>query len=195
MRSYTNVRSVAAILTIATIVAFPLAARAITVDSAVKAPSAKQAHSALYSAVDRSFSAVAMDTPLARARARLAERRVGGCELEAGCDWLDANRVRHVFSGDSPSQLVLVIKSVRAADFGGRAISALGIGTARDQRTVMANVARFAPRLRFTCSSQGVSGNVGPVECSAMVDPGWVQIGFTRGGALQAVRFDANHFM
>jgi hypothetical protein len=147
--------------------------------------------SALYRAVDRSFSAIPMDTPLSRARARLTEQRVGGCERANDCDWLDANRTRHAFYGDTPANMTLFVKAAEASDFNGRTIPALGIGTARDQRTVMANIRRAFPRLAFTCDTLNASGNVGPVECSADVAPGWIQIGFTRRGVLQAVRFDA----
>jgi hypothetical protein len=174
-----------------------LAGSAAAAATIAKEPTAKvqASPSALYRAVDRSFSAFAIDTPLSRARAGLRERRADGCEQENSCIWFDANRTGHYFFGDSPSTLILVVKSVRAADFGRRAIPALGIGTARDQRTVMANVRRAFPRLAFRCGTERASGNVGPVECSADVAPGWVQIGFTRQGVLQAVRFDAYQFI
>jgi hypothetical protein len=154
-----------------------------------KAPMTKQARPALYGVIDRSFSSIAMETRLSTVRRSLRELRVGGCEMEAGCEWIDRNGVRHSFWGDSPADMALFVKIVQVTDVGARPIGALGIGTARTQAAVLANIRRFAPGLALRCGGRA-SGNVGPVECSGRVGEGWVQVGFTQRGTLQAVRFD-----
>ena len=151
--------------------------------------------SALYRQVDASFSPVPMDSSLAQLRRLVTTARATRCDQEGGCTWMSASRVEHYFYGETPASRVLVVKSLVASTAGRQPIAALGIGTARDQRTVMANIRRAFPRLSFRCRSDEVSGNVGPVECSADVAPGWVQIGFTGAGVLQAVRFDAYQFI
>ena len=74
-------------------------------------------------------------------------------------------------------------------------IGALDIGTARDQSEVMARVRRFLPDVAFDCDPSLVSGNVGPVECGATLNPGWVEIGFDHDGRLLRVRFDGYQFI
>jgi hypothetical protein len=151
--------------------------------------------SAIYRQVDASFSPLVMDTPLAQLRRQVTNPRAITCDEEGGCNWTNAAGVRHYFYGETPASRVLVNKYVGASNFARRPIAALGIGSARDQRTVLANIRRAFPRLNIRCDPERVSGNVGPVECSADVAPGWVQIGFTRAGVLQAVQFQAYQYI
>ncbi len=178
-------------------IAMAVTVAATAAESSTKRQTAKMqaGTSALYRQVDASFSPLAMDTPLAQLRRQPANARAIRCDEEGGCTWTNPGRVEHYFYGETPASRLLVVKSLVAGTMGSRPITALGIGTARDQRTVMANVRRAFPRLTFRCRSDEVSGNVGPVECSADVAPGWIQIGFTRAGVLQAVRFDAYQFI
>lgn len=141
--------------------------------------------------VDRSFSDIAIDS--APQPGVLTEDQRDGCEQWGECDWLDSDKVRHYLWGDGPNNLYVVVKTVTAADFTGRSISALGIGTARKQADVLANVRAFLPNVKIDCDGTA-SGNVGPVECGGTLNPGWFQIGFDREGNLLAVRFDGYQF-
>ncbi len=146
--------------------------------------------------VDRSFSAIAMDSYLSASVERLvvADDRPCGPPDHDECEWRDANGVRHYPWGDDATDLRIVIKFVNADEFLGRPIGALGIGMARQQAEVVANVRRFLPNVEVNCDPQHVSGNVGPVECGASLNPGWFQIGFDRDGNLLRIRFDAYQF-
>lgn len=149
--------------------------------------------SAIQRRVDASFSNIPVNTDLSTVRSRLRELRVHGCEQEHECNWVDSNGVEHYFFGDpeEASSRWMMIKIVEADRVGRRPISAFGIGTARTQAQVLANVRRFlGSAARVTCGGRP-SGNVGDVECGVSLSPGWAQIGFTRNGQLQAVRFDA----
>jgi hypothetical protein len=142
--------------------------------------------------VDASFSNIRVDTPLSAVRNRLREVRNASCVDEGECDWVDSTGVKHYFTGEGRNDnRTLLVKTVEASAFRGRPISAFGIGTARTQAQVLANVRRFLGREASLDCNGPVSGNVGPVECGVDLNPGWAQIGFTRQGQLQAVRFDA----
>ncbi len=143
--------------------------------------------------VDRSFSRFPIDSGYPTKDSVLIESRVGGCETSGECAWIDDNKVRHYFWAESPEGLYLVVKSVNAADFAGRPISALGIGMARNKADVVANVRRFLPDVEIDCDH--VSGNVGPVECGGTLNPGWFQIGFDLDGNLLTIRFDGYQFV
>lgn len=141
--------------------------------------------------VDRSFSDIAIDTS-PQSNAALNEERVDGCEQADECAWLDDNKVRHYFWSDGPANRYIVVKLIKASDFNGRPIPTLGIGDARKQADVLANVRRFLPDIEIECGQP--SGNVGPVECGGTLNPGWFQIGFDQEGNLLAVRFDGYEF-
>lgn len=143
--------------------------------------------------VDQSFSSIAIDSDFSSHRFALTEDRQDDCEILDGCDWLDSNKVRHYMWGESPEDLIVVLKMIEAKDFVGRPISALGIGTARKQNEVLANVRHFLPEINIDCDH--VSGNVGPVECGGTLNPGWFQIGFDLEGNLQTIRFDGYQFI
>ncbi len=144
--------------------------------------------------VDRSFSAIAMDSLLSRSTGALSRINDGACEPAGECEWRDAGGVRHFAWGGSEADLRIVIKSIDAAEVPGKSIGALGIGMARRQEEVLANVRRFLPGVVIDCDPARVSGNVGPVECGATLNPGWFQIGFDRNGNLLRIRFDAYQF-
>ena len=152
--------------------------------------------SAVQLRVDRSFSAFPIDSALAAARDRLTEIVERGCDQSNECEWRDRSGVGHFAWGDDETALTIVIKTIEAEAFAGRPIEALGIGTARRQADVIANVRRFLGEGEgeVDCDPAHVSGNVGPVECSATLDPGWIQIGFDRDGNLLRIRFDGYHF-
>lgn len=156
--------------------------------SDVYCPSADQVR------VDQSFSPFAIDSLRSAAGGALTQIVMNGCDQSNECDWRDRTGVRHFLWGDSPAELRVVVKSIDASEFGRRPISALGIGTARRQAEVLANVRRFLPGVAIDCNPQHVSGNVGPVECGATLNPGWIQIGFDRDGNLLRVRFDGYQF-
>ena len=145
--------------------------------------------------VDASFSPLPIDSYLAGARGALAPTEEENCDPSSGCEWRDGNGVRHFAWGDSDEDLRIVVKTVEAKEFAGRPIEALGIGTARKQADVVANVRRFLPGVEIVCDPARVSGNVGPVECGATLNPGWIQIGFDLDGNLLRVRFDGYQFI
>lgn len=142
-------------------------------------PSADQAR------IDRSFSMIAINTPLIVARPRLREERQPDCGTE--CDWVDKDGVRYSFAGDNANRRYLVAKTVRASDYLWKPIPALGIGQARDRALVMATVQRFVRGAPFDCSAP--IGTPSPVTCHALLKPGSVTIAFDAGGKLIEARF------
>jgi len=142
-------------------------------------PSADQAR------IDRSFSMIAINTPLIVARPRLKEDRQPACG--GTCDWVDKDGVRYSFAGESADRRYLVAKTVRASDYVWKAIPALGIGQARDRALVMAAVQRFMRGAPFDCS--GPAGTPSPVTCRAPLKPGSVTITFDAAGKLIEARF------
>lgn len=151
--------------------------------------------SAIQSRVDRSFSSVPIDSALAAARGGLTEIVERGCDQSNECEWRDRSGVGHFAWGDGEADLYIVIKTIEAETFAGRSIPALGIGTARKQADVIANVRRFLGDVEVDCDPAHVSGNVGPVECGATLNPGWIQIGFDHDDNLLRVRFDGYQFI
>lgn len=145
--------------------------------------------------VDRSFSDYPIDSRAADAGSGLRPIDDEPCIPDEGCERRDAAGVRHFLYGDGADDLRVMIKTVEASEFEGRPIGALDIGTARDQSEVMARVRRFLPDVAFDCDPSLVSGNVGPVECGATLNPGWVEIGFDHDGRLLRVRFDGYQFV
>ncbi len=160
---------------------------AVDVDETRCDPETDYCPSELQEKVDRSFSDIRIITPSSAVSNSLKEMP-GAC-FPGECDRRNASGVRHYFYVDE-----LVSKTVQANEFGDRPIAALGIGNARRREEVMANVGRFIPEASFDCGPENVSGNVGPVECRATMNPGWVQIGFDRQGNLMAIRFDGFHW-
>jgi hypothetical protein len=145
--------------------------------------------------VGRSFSPFAIDARFGERRDQLTRVDTKGFAAGEGCDWRDRNGVLHFVGGDSQIDQRFMIKIVNAEDFIGRPISALGIGTARRQAEVIANVRRFIPEVEIDCNPGHISCNVGPVECGATLGPSWNQIGFDEGGNLLRVRFDGYQFI
>ena len=143
--------------------------------------------SPLQNKVDRSFSNVPITTLFSAVSHPLED--VSDACFPGECERRNASGVRHYFYEDE-----LVSKNIRADEFGDRPIAALGIGSARRMGDVMANIGRYIPDASFDCTPGNVSGNVGPVECRATMNPGWVQIGFDRRGNLIAIRFDGYHW-
>lgn len=144
--------------------------------------------------VDRSFSDIAIDTPQRAVSEPLTEVRIDGCETADGCDWRDADGVRYFFWGD-PSDLWVVVKTVRADEFFSRPIRALGIGLARQREDVLANVRRFLGDVPLNCIPESSSHNRSIVGCHVVLDPGWIRIWFDKNGQLLEARFDGYHFI
>ena len=147
---------------------------------------------------DKSFSPFPLDSLLRAAKGQLAPM-ADDCDPSDGCDWRDTNGVRHFLwgddDGDGQDELRVVIKTIEASAFAGRPIPALGIGHARKKAEVLANVRHFLGDLEIDCDPAHVSGNVGPVECGATLNPGWIQVGFDEDGNLLRVRFDGYQFI
>ena len=135
--------------------------------------------------VDASFSAIPIGTPLSDVRGKLHEERKEGCEQSADCEWLGGDGVRYYFWGDGPDLLEVAVKSIEASDFEGKAIPALGIGTARSRSDVRQAVARFSSEIELEC---------GRSTCSATLLPGWVTLTFDDQDLLTEVRLDGYHF-
>ena len=160
-------------------------------------PDAKHAD---YDRVDLSFSAVPMDNRLADIKSKLEAIDISGCNILGNCDYSDRKGVVHYFFGDTDNDiirdedLILVVKTLDAVKFEQKPIGALGIGLARRKEDVLRNVRTFVPNVKLNCSGP-ISENVGPVECSGSINPGWFKIGFDENDNLLAVRFDAYHFI
>ena len=152
---------------------------------------------AYYDRVDLSFSMLPINSELPDIKDQLTDI---SCEQYDGCEAKDKEGNGLYFwgaeyekDGQQKTDHILTIKTVVAAEFQGRSIGALGIGTARTKAAVLRNIEKFLPGLAIDCDRRA-SGNVGPVECLGTVDPGWFQIGFDEQGNLLRVRFDAYHF-
>ena len=133
--------------------------------------------------VDLSFSRIPIATRFARVR-HLLSWASSDCKIEE-CARRDAAGVHYSFWDDA-----LLIKSVIAADFRSRPISALGIGLSRTKAEVIARIKAFDRRIKLDCDPTHISGNVGPLECVATLGPGWIEIGFDKQNQLLMIRFD-----
>jgi len=140
---------------------------------------------ALQMKVDRSFSALSIDTPLVEAEPHLTRIAEGDCAARGECDWRDAESVRHYFWGDDSGSLHIVVKTVRADEFAGRRIRALGIGNARNRTEVVEAIRKFAPDMPLECDES---------SCGATLVPGWITVRFDDADQLAEVRFDGYHF-
>ena len=141
--------------------------------------------------VDRSFSDIPLRTPLDQLRSRLTEIPLDECQQLGECEWRDGGGVSYYLWADEPSAYFVVVKSLRADDFAGRPIRALGIGAARTRDEVLEAARSFRPGADFDCTTWGGEGGE---TCSATLDPGWVTISFSRSGRLLDLRIDAYHF-
>jgi hypothetical protein len=170
-------------------------ATASCVDQPGRSPETPTCADRVWMRVSESFSAPAIDTPLSAVRDQMTLVVEAGCEpAMGGCDWRDANGVRHYFHYSDDRDPLLVIKSVNAGDFVGRPIPALGIGTARNQADVLANVQRFLPGVTMTCNPETATDSEVAVRCSGTVVPGFIAVQFDRDGALLTVQFEGYHF-
>lgn len=129
--------------------------------------------------IDRSFSMIRIDTALIEARPFLTLDRAGQCQMDAECEAVDRNGVRHVFRGANQNRRYLVAKTVRAADFMWKSIPALGIGQYRDKTMVMLQVAKETRGKPFDCQPSG-----GGESCRMALKPGYVTIDFDGDGKL-----------
>jgi hypothetical protein len=141
--------------------------------------------------VERSFSDIRIETYLEAVKSRLTEIVEGECPKWGECEWRDADGVRYNFWADEPSEYYVTDKSVRADEFAGRAIRALGIGTARDRQQVLAAARTFLAGAELTCDW---SDYVPQEVCQAFLGPGNVTIIFDASGRLSEVDFTAYHY-
>ena len=141
--------------------------------------------------MDRSFSDIPILTPLDQVRSRLTEIPFDGCEEHGECEWRDADGVRHYLWADEPFAYFVVVKSIHADDFAGRAIPALGIGLARRRSQVVAAARKFVPEADFDCFHPEDDGTE---VCQATLRPGWATIRFDASGSLSEVKLDGYHF-
>lgn len=141
---------------------------------------------------DASFSTIPLGTMRSPAAPGLARIDAPGCAEAGECEWADANGVRHYFW----EQDELVVKRVLASDAGGQAIAAVGIGRARAQAEVIANVRAFLGDVALGCAEEEEEEDAAPAStrCDASLDEGWLRIWFDAAGTLREVRIDARHF-
>jgi hypothetical protein len=142
--------------------------------------------------VDRSFSDILIITPLDQLGSRLTEIRVNGCEELGECHWRDAGGVRYGFWADEPFAYFVVDKWVKADEFEGRPISALGVGQARERREVLRAARRFVPEATFECHAWREESQW--ETCQAFLSPGHVTIEFDKQGALVQVHLSGYHY-
>lgn len=171
--------------TAAALVAFLLATGAGFSDEGSYEPSAAQ------SKVDDSISTTRIYTPLADVADRLTMIVQDDCDKWGECQWQDADGVRYYFWGDGPDDLHVVAKTVRADEFEGRSISALGIGSARGRDRVLAAARSFVPGADFEC---GKLDDDDTDLCNVTLHPGWVTIRFDASGSLTEVQLDGYHY-
>jgi hypothetical protein len=158
--------------------ALGLAALAVPVAS----PAGEMSGPQMLAAADRSFSAIPFGTKVPPPELVLIDD--GGC-ASGECSYRDAKGVVHYFNEGE-----LVVKSVSVADVGVAPIAALGIGTARQQGEVLAEVQRFLPQAEISCDPP--SGAT--YDCGAMLGEGWFRLFFDRRQRLIEVRLDAYQF-
>lgn len=139
--------------------------------------------SELQERVDRSFSDIRIDTMLDAVRGQLTE--ISADCFPGECNWRDRRGVRHYFFGDQ-----MVVKSVRADEFVGQPIEALGIGYARDRQEVIVKATDFLDGVALDCRRS----NSRDRGCRAYLEPGWVWISFDNNDRVKVVQFDGYHF-
>ena len=125
-------------------------------------------------------------------RTRLTEIRAGGSEEIGECLWRDAGAVRYGLWADEPFAYFVVDKWVRADDFAGRPIAALGIGLARERREVLRKASRFIPEATFECDEWRTEAEW--ETCQALLSPGWVTIEFDEHGSLVEIHLTGYHY-
>jgi hypothetical protein len=138
---------------------------------------------------DQSFSAYPLAEETLGLRAQGFTIMLNTCSSEGGeCSWRDGNGVIHILDNDN----ILFVKMVEAADFRGRPIEALGIGTARDRAAVVRNVSRYLLGTELTCREAGEAGEgAGISSCGATLGEGWIKLLFTPDNQLLLARVDA----
>lgn len=108
------------------------------------------------------------------------------------CSFADKNNVVHYFWDED---MVLVVKSLKAQDFEGKDIKALGIGGARAHDEVVANVQKFLPDVKIDCLNAEEAGQGDNISsCSAAMGEGWFTLLFGPDGELIGAQIDAYHF-
>lgn len=108
--------------------------------------------------------------------------------FDGECEWVDKAGVAHSFGGK-----LLAIKSVSVRPDDRRALSALGIGTARDRSAVLTRVRAFLPEIKIDCLEAGQAGEgQGIASCSGSFRSGaWLKLLFCPDGRLTQARIDA----
>lgn len=104
------------------------------------------------------------------------------------CEWIDKAGVAHSFGGK-----LLAIKLIAVAPGDRSALSALGIGTARDRSAVLTRVRAFLPEIKVTCLEPGQAGEgEGIASCGgSFKSGGWIKLLFGPDNRLTSARIDA----
>lgn len=108
--------------------------------------------------------------------------------FDGECEWIDKSGVAHSFGGK-----LLAIKSISLRPGDRRALSALGIGTARARPAVLTRVRAFLPEIKIDCLEPGQAGEgQGIASCSGSFRTGaWLKLLFGPDGQLTQARIDA----
>lgn len=108
--------------------------------------------------------------------------------LDGECEWVDKAGVAHSFGGK-----LLAIKSVSVRPDDRRALSVLGIGTARDRSAVLSRVRAFLPEIKIDCLEAGQAGEgEGIAACGGSFKKGgWIKLLFGPDNRLTSARIDA----
>ncbi|HEV7343260.1 MAG TPA: hypothetical protein VGN68_16675 [Sphingopyxis sp.] len=108
--------------------------------------------------------------------------------FDGECEWVDKAGVAHSFGGK-----LLAIKSVSVRPDDRRALSALGIGTARDRSAVLTRVRAFLPEIKIDCLEAGQAGEgEGIAACGGSFKKGgWIKLLFGPDNRLTSARIDA----
>lgn len=137
---------------------------------------------------DASFSRYPLNLPSTpQAIGRLTNGDV--CDDEGiSCEWQDEAGVVHIFSGD-----VLAIKLVDVGAAGTHNLGALGIGTSRTRKDVLAKVRALLPEIEIDCLEPGKAGEgEGIASCGGTFENGgWIKLLFGADNRLTSARIDA----
>lgn len=154
----------------------------------IAAQSAKRPIADPFLRADASFSRFPLNKPaVPKTIGKLTNGNICDDEMIL-CEWRDARGVDHIMGGK-----LLAIKVIDVAPGDRRPIAALGIGTARHQDGVVANVRRFLPEIPVRCLSAGQSGE-GESRSScggSFKRGGWFKLIFDGNEQLVSARIDA----
>jgi hypothetical protein len=155
--------------------------------SAADAKPVKPTGAQLLSRASLSFSNIPFDTLRKNIKISLKMIKDGSCEKVDMCQYKDADNIIYNFWDEDE---YLVDKSLNAADFTGKPISALGIGLARKKAEVLKKASLFLGSTKYECTKEEDMNDDGEktgeimTRCNWTLGEGWTFVQFSSKGQL-----------